>query len=60
MLKQGATQDVRLIPPKSECVEEQRLAAAERVVSVQQVARELGLGNVSLLDVRKMLLPLSH
>jgi len=52
MLKQGATEDVRLLPPKSQVVEEQRLAATGRVVSGQQVARELGLGNISLVDVR--------
>jgi biotin operon repressor len=52
MLKQGATEDVRLLPPKAQVVEEQRLAAAGRVVSGQQVARELGLRNISLVDVR--------
>jgi hypothetical protein len=51
MLKQGASQDVRLVALKSQFTEKHRLAAAGCVVSGQQVARELGLGNVSLVNV---------
>jgi hypothetical protein len=39
MLKQGAAQDVRLVLPKSQLVEEQRLAAAGGVVNSEQVVR---------------------
>jgi hypothetical protein len=54
MLKQGTTQDVRLVLTKSRSVEEQRLAAAGRVVNGQRVARELQLQNASLVDTRWM------
>jgi hypothetical protein len=48
MLKQGTPQRGRLVLPESEVVEEQRFAAAGRVVIGQQIARDLRLGDVRL------------
>jgi hypothetical protein len=54
MLKQGKTQHGWLVLSKSQGAKKERLAATGRVVIRQQIIRDLQLGDVRLVDVRKL------